>query len=34
MENITGLKVASININVHGLNMAKEQEVKTPKEEE
>ncbi len=34
VEKITGLKVASININVQGLNMAKDQDAKTPKEED
>ncbi|HOL17068.1 MAG TPA: Asp23/Gls24 family envelope stress response protein [Bacillota bacterium] len=34
VENITGLKVASININVQGLNLTKEQEVKASNEED
>ena len=34
VEKITGLKVASININVQGLNLTKEQEVKASNEED
>jgi len=34
VEKITGLKVASVNIHVQGLNIVKEQEEKTPKDKD